>query len=222
MSAEKNWPDEADTSRPAAKVGTTRIHEKALQATRVGNASLLVPHMLKAARSNPAEIEAFVQKLRDACVDTSGTAAVCLRTANIRRNIFARQMSRGIDTPPEPPTFKDMLELHFLELTPFEFLNFLEELDRQFQVAVAKSDNGKMLAPEGREIRQKQSSELAERVVKIYRRVRRSMPTGRKGNGRAIAEVCDQIGSLPGKDKPITSQWVRKLLKSKGQPLDNF
>lgn len=222
MSTEKNWPNEAGTPCHAATVGTTRFHEKALQSSRVGNAALLIPHMLKAARSNRAEIEAFVQKLRDACVDTFGTAADCSRTANLRRNIFVRRMSRGIDSPPEPQTFEDMLELHFLELTPFEFLNFLEELDRQFQIAVAKSDNGKMLAPEGRETRQKQSSELAERVVKIYRRVRRSMPTGRKGNGRAIAEVCDQIGALPGKDKPITSQWVREILKRKGQPLDNF
>lgn len=90
------------------------------------------------------------------------------------------------------------------------------QAERDDAVSKQRHENGQLLAEEGRAARKQKTDRQAERVCKLYRRIRNQHPPGRRGNGAALQAVSDQFGSLPGKDKPITVQAIRKILKRCG------
>lgn len=90
------------------------------------------------------------------------------------------------------------------------------QAERDDALSRQRHENGQMLAEEGRAARKQKTDRQAERVCKLYRKIRTQHPPGRRGNGAALQAVSDQFGSLPGKDKPITVQAIRKILKRCG------
>lgn len=85
--------------------------------------------------------------------------------------------------------------------------------ERDDALAKQRSENGQILAEEGRAARKQKTDRQAERVCKLYRRIRNQHPPGKRGNGAALQAVSQCFGSLPGKNKPITVQAIRKILK---------
>lgn len=92
----------------------------------------------------------------------------------------------------------------------------VSQAERDDALSKQRQENGQILAEEGRAARKQKTDRQAERVCKLYRKIRNQHPAGRRGNGAALQAVSDQFGSLPGKDKPITVQAIRKILKRCG------
>jgi hypothetical protein len=95
-----------------------------------------------------------------------------------------------------------------------EVADLVARLERQTRILEERRDNGQSLAEEGRAARKPITDRRADRICKLYRRIR---PTSRT-NGAALEAVARQFGSLPGRDKPITVQAIRKILKRCGVP----
>lgn len=100
----------------------------------------------------------------------------------------------------------------------FRIAGTLVQLERDGALVDQRHENGLMLAEEGRAARKQKTDRQADRVCKLYRRIRDKHPPGKRGNGAALQAVSHQFGSLPGKDKPITVQAIRKILKRCGVP----
>ena len=90
--------------------------------------------------------------------------------------------------------------------------------ERQARLLEQRRDNGESLAEEGRAALKEENNARADQVCKLYRRIRPSHPSGKRGNGAAVAAVARQIGPLFDREKPITVQAVRKILKRCGVP----
>lgn len=97
-----------------------------------------------------------------------------------------------------------------------EIAALVAKLERQAVLLEQRRDNGESLAEEGRAARKPDDDARADRVCKLYRKIRDGHPPGRRGNGAAVAEVARQIGPLFDRDKPITTTAVRKILKRRG------
>ena len=98
-----------------------------------------------------------------------------------------------------------------------EIAALVARLERQTLLLEQRRENGQILAEEGRAARKVKTDRQADRICKLYRRIRDRHPPGRRGNGAALEAVSRQFGSLPGKDKPITVQAIRKILKRCGE-----
>jgi hypothetical protein len=85
---------------------------------------------------------------------------------------------------------------------------------RDAKIAEQRRDGGESLAEEGRAALKPENDARADRICNLYRRIRPTSPT----NGAAIEAVSRQFGPLPGKEKPITVQAIRKILKRRGVP----
>jgi hypothetical protein len=96
--------------------------------------------------------------------------------------------------------------------------DLVARLERQNRILEERRDNGQSLAEEGRAARKSQTDRHAEKVCRIYKRIRPSFPPGRAGNGAALAEVSRRASSSPGYEKPMTKQGIRKLLRRCGVP----
>lgn len=99
-----------------------------------------------------------------------------------------------------------------------EIAALVARLERQAEVLEQRRENGELVAEEGRAALKEENDARADRVCKLYRRIRPSHPSGKRGNGAAVAEVARQIGPLFDRKKPITVQAVRKILKRRGVP----
>ncbi len=95
-----------------------------------------------------------------------------------------------------------------------EIAALVARLERQTLLLEQRRDNGESLAEEGRAAKKQNDDARADRVCKLYRRVRPAHRT----NGAALEAVSRQFGPLPGKGKPITVQAIRKILKRRGVP----
>ena len=92
------------------------------------------------------------------------------------------------------------------------------EKRRRDLVLKQRRENGAILAEEGRAARKPNDDARADRICKLYRRIRSAHPRGKRGHGAAIADVSRRFGPLPGREKPITVQAIRKILKRCGVP----
>jgi len=99
-----------------------------------------------------------------------------------------------------------------------EVADLVARLERQTRILEERRDNGQSLAEEGRAARKTKTDRHAEKVRRIYKRVRPSFPSGPKGNGAALADVSRRAGPSPGFEKPMTKQGIRKILKRCGIP----
>jgi hypothetical protein len=99
-----------------------------------------------------------------------------------------------------------------------EVADLVARLERQTRILEERRDNGQSLAEEGRAARKTKTDRHAEKVCRIYKRVRPSFPSGPKGNGAALADVSRRAGPSPGFEKPMTKQGIRKILKRCGIP----
>lgn len=99
-----------------------------------------------------------------------------------------------------------------------EIAALVARLERQTRLLEQRRENGRILGPEGRAAKKPNDDARADRVCKLYRKIRDRHPPGRRGNGAAVAEVARQIGPLFDRDKPITTTAVRKILKRRGVP----
>lgn len=99
-----------------------------------------------------------------------------------------------------------------------EIAALVARLERQTLLLEQRRDNGESLAEEGRAALKAENDARADRVCKLYRRVRPMHPAGKRGNGAAVAEVARQIGPLFDRKKPITTTAVRNILKRRGVP----
>lgn len=99
-----------------------------------------------------------------------------------------------------------------------EIAALVARLERQTRLLEQRREHCEMLAPEGRAKKKPKDDARADRVCKLYRKIRDGHPPGRRGNGAAVAEVARQIGPLFDRDKPITTTTVRKILKRRGVP----
>lgn len=119
------------------------------------------------------------------------------------------------------PEFVQVLEL--LQevgktLSAAEQKRFAESVRQRIKLLEQRRENCELLAPEGRAAKKPDDEARADRVCKLYRRIRPSHPSGKRGNGAAVADVARQIGPLFDRKKPITVQAVRKILKRRGVP----
>ena len=99
-----------------------------------------------------------------------------------------------------------------------EVTDLVARLERQTMILEERRDNGQSLAEEGRAARKTKTDRHAEKVCRIYKRVRPSFPSGPKGNGATLADVSRRAGPSPGFEKPMTKQGIRKILKRCGIP----
>jgi len=99
-----------------------------------------------------------------------------------------------------------------------EIAALVARLERQAEVLEQRRENGELVAEEGRAALKEENDARADRVCKLYRRIRPMHPSGKRGNGAAVAAVAREIGPLFGREKPITVQAVRKILKRRGVP----
>lgn len=99
-----------------------------------------------------------------------------------------------------------------------EVTDLVARLERQTVLLEQRRENGQILAEEGRAALKPENDARADRVCKLYRRIRDRHLPGKRGNGAALEAVSRQFGSLHGKDKPITVQAIRKILKRCGIP----
>ena len=99
-----------------------------------------------------------------------------------------------------------------------EVTDLVARLERQTRILEERRDNGQSLAEEGRAARKTKTDRHAEKVCRIYKRVRPSFPSGPKGNGAALADVSRSAGPSPGFEKPMTKQGIRKILQRCGIP----
>lgn len=99
-----------------------------------------------------------------------------------------------------------------------EIAALVARCEKQSRLLEQRRENCELLAPEGRAAKKPDDDARADRVCKLYRRIRPSHPSGKRGNGAAVAEVARQIGPLFDRKKPITVQAVRKILKRRGVP----
>jgi hypothetical protein len=99
-----------------------------------------------------------------------------------------------------------------------EIAALVARLKQQTRLLEQRRENGQILAEEGRAARKPKTDRRADRICKLYRRIRPAHPPGKRGNGAAVAEVARRHGPLPGKEKPITTTAVRKTLKRCGVP----
>jgi hypothetical protein len=99
-----------------------------------------------------------------------------------------------------------------------EVADLVARLERQTRILEERRENGQILAAEGRAARKPKTDRHAEKVCRIYKRVRPSFPPGRAGNGAALVEVSRRAGPSPGYEKPMTKTGIRKLLGRCGVP----
>jgi hypothetical protein len=92
----------------------------------------------------------------------------------------------------------------------------VSQAERDDALSKQRNENGQLLAVEGRAARKQKTDRQAERVCKLYNRIRCQHPPGRRGNGLTLQAVSHQFGPLPSKDQPITVQAIRKILKRCG------
>ena len=97
-----------------------------------------------------------------------------------------------------------------------EIAALVARLEKQIRLVEQRRENGEFLAEEGRAALQAEADHRADEVCQIYTRIREQHPPGRLGNGAALAEVSRRFGRLPNRDKPITVQAIRKILKRRG------
>lgn len=99
-----------------------------------------------------------------------------------------------------------------------EIAALVARLERQTRLLEQRRENGQILAEEGRAARKRKTDRQADRVCKLYRRIRERHPPGKRGNGAALEAVSRQLDPLPGRDKPITVRAIRNILKRRGVP----
>lgn len=96
-----------------------------------------------------------------------------------------------------------------------EVADLVARLERQTRILEERRDNGQSLAEEGRAARKPNDDRRADRVCKLYRRIR---PVSRT-NGEALAEVARQHGpATPNRKSDISEEAIRKILKRCGVP----
>jgi len=79
-----------------------------------------------------------------------------------------------------------------------------------------RTEHGEMLAAEGRNALDRENARRADRICRLYQRIRSGYAPGRAGNGQAIEAVRQRIGPIHGRDKPIDKTAVRRVLKNAG------
>lgn len=99
-----------------------------------------------------------------------------------------------------------------------EVADLVARLERQTLLLEQRRDGGESLAEEGRAALKPENDARADRVCKLYRRIRPSHPPGKRGNGAALKEVSDQFGPLRDERKPINVKTIREILKRRGVP----
>lgn len=99
-----------------------------------------------------------------------------------------------------------------------EIAALVARLEKKIRLLEQRRENGQILAEEGRAALRAEADRRAEKVCRIYRRIRERHPPGRLGNGAALAEVSRQIGPLHDRNKPLTVQAIRNILKRRGVP----
>jgi hypothetical protein len=96
-----------------------------------------------------------------------------------------------------------------------EVADLVARLERQNRIREERRENGELVAPAGRAARKPDDDARADRVCKLYRRIRPASRT----NGEALAEVARQHGpATPNRKSDITVQAIRKILKRCGVP----
>lgn len=99
-----------------------------------------------------------------------------------------------------------------------EIAALVARLERQTRLLEQRRDGGESLAEEGRAALKPENDARADRVCKLYRRIRPAHPPGKRGNGAALKEVSDQFGPLRDERKPINVKTIREILKRRGVP----
>lgn len=103
-------------------------------------------------------------------------------------------------------------------LSVAEQQRFMESLEKRIRLLEQRRENGQILAEEGREARRQKAEARAAKICRLYKTVRKSYADGRAGNGKTLAEVARQFGSPSDRERPITVQAIRKILKRCGVP----
>jgi hypothetical protein len=132
--------------------------------------------------------------------------------------IMRTQMAIRLLEQIESPGFVVALERLFGLISEPEQKRFIAEMQRLIEQQTQRQENGQILAEEGRAARKPKTETRAAAICRIYKRVRPSFPPGRVGNGATLEEVSRRFGSMPGRDKSITKQGIRKILKRCGVP----
>lgn len=96
----------------------------------------------------------------------------------------------------------------------FRVANTVARIDRDFSVFEQRRDGGESLAEEGRAAKKLKDEARADRVCKLYRRLR----PAHRSNGATLEAVSRQLEPLSGRDKPITVRAIRNILKKRGVP----
>ena len=99
-----------------------------------------------------------------------------------------------------------------------EIAALVARLERQNLLLEQRRDGGESLAEEGRAALKPENDARADRVCKLYCRIRLAHPPGKRHNGAALKEVSRQFGPLRDRREPITVQAIRKILKRCGIP----
>jgi hypothetical protein len=99
-----------------------------------------------------------------------------------------------------------------------EIAALVARLEKQTRLLEQRRENGELLAAEGRAAKKSDDDRRADRVCKLYSRIRPTHPTGKRGNGAALEAVSRQSAPLTGRGKPLTKQAIRKILKRRGIP----
>jgi hypothetical protein len=89
-------------------------------------------------------------------------------------------------------------------------------LKAQLSVAQQRRENGETLASEGTAANAARARQTTTQVCRLYRIIRPAFPTGRAGNGDAIREVASRHQHSSGREKPLTVQAIRNILKRGG------
>ena len=93
---------------------------------------------------------------------------------------------------------------------------FTALMNEKLEIIKHRQENGETLAAEGRAAKALADKKRAQDVCRLYRLVRRSFPAGGAGNARAILEVADRHQRSSRRDRPLTPQAIRKILRQQG------
>lgn len=95
-----------------------------------------------------------------------------------------------------------------------EIAALVARLERQTRLLEQRRDGGESLAEEGRAAKKLKDDARADRVCKLYRRLR----PAHRSNGATLEAVSRQLEPLSGREKPITVRAIRNILKKRGVP----
>jgi len=169
------------------------------------------------------DLECHLQTILEiASCDRSIACDVLIGTASARIKKRALLLDPASLSGAEYSRLLDDCVRQGFDLARYMFRDLLEEHAKKLQQAISllrqRRENGALLAEEGRAARKPATDQRAERICRLYKRIRPRHPAGRKGNGVALAAVATQFGPLPGHDTPITVKAVRLILKRCGVP----